>query len=296
MKRIPFFSILTLATAIWLLSACSKQSEFEYIDDVVVVPNDKEQPNVTVTDENGNETTLPQGSVIGVYVVDENGNVTLTQAEVGEDGNAVLPASAGGSMIAYSPYQEDWGEDAITTEPVFTVKEDQRSNDAFEACDLIVGTTAGVTRAPSEGGIAFRHMMAKVAIHVVDETGRVDLSHIGARLLGVYGSVKVNLAKQSVTTLEEDKLVIPMYSELTTDWRISSYAIVPPQSIADGTPFFVITLYGNPQTYPIPEAATLEGGKTYTINMRLTEHGLIPDGWYVTDWDEQSEQDIDINL
>ena len=36
-----------------LFSACSKQSEFEYIDEEV--ENTDEKPNVIVTDENGNE-------------------------------------------------------------------------------------------------------------------------------------------------------------------------------------------------------------------------------------------------
>lgn len=300
MKRFPFSShyikaVCALAGVLVLTAACSKQSEFEYVDDVVVVPEESEQPNVVVTDENGNEATLPTGSSIGVYVVDENGDVVYTEVEVDENGNAVLPASSeGGQVIAYTPYQEEWGDDAIFEEPEFTVVTDQTEMDAFTASDLMIGSTAGVTRAPAEGGISFNHMMAKVAIHVVDETGRVDLSHIAAGLLDVETSVRVNLPRQQVTTIEGHKADIPMYSEMTTDWRISSYAIVAPQAVSEGATFFTITLYGNRQTYPIPEAATLEGGKTYTINMRLTEHGLILDGWQVTDWDEESEQDLDI--
>lgn len=300
MKRSPFSScviktVCGLAGVLVLSAACSEPKEFEYVDDVVVVPEDSEHPNVVVTDENGNETTLPTGSAIGVYVVDENGNVVLTEVEVDEDGKAVLPASGeGGQVIAYTPYQEDWGDNAIFEEPVFTVETDQTELATFIASDFMIGSTAGVTRAVTEGGICFKHMMAKVAIHVVDETGRVDLSHIAAELLSVETSVQVNLPRQQVTTIEGEKADIPMFSEMTTDWRVSSYAIVAPQTVSDGATFFAIMLYGNRQTYPIPEAATLEGGKTYTINMRLTEHGLILDGWRVTDWEEENEQDINI--
>lgn len=277
-----------------LFSACSKQSEFEYIDEEVT--NTDESPNVTVTDENGNETTLTPGSTIGIYVVGEDGNVTLQQVEVDEDGNAILPSSNQGTVIAYTPWQEEWGDEALTSNPVFTVESDQTTQERFQASDLMIGSTSWTTRANGDESMTFHHMLAKVAIHIVDETGRVDLTRIGAELLDVCNSVHVDLAHQTVTSIEDARANIPMLSEMTTDWRISSYAIVAPQSVADGTKFFAVTLYSNRQEYPIPEAVTLEGGKTYTINMRLTKNGLIPDGWYITDWDDEGEKNIDIEL
>ena len=297
MRRIPSSSTIIQATCwltsvLMLFSACSKQSEFEYIDEEVI--NTDETPNVTVTDENGNETTLTPGSTIGIYVVGEDGNVTLQQVEVDENGNAILPTSNQGTVIAYTPYQEEWGEEALTSNPIFTVESDQTTQERFQASDLMIGSTNQTTRATSNESMTFHHTLARVAIHIVDETGRVDLTCIGAELLDVCNSVHVDLAHQAVTTIEDARANISMLSEMTTDWRISSYAIVAPQFVADGTEFFTVTLYGNCQKYPIPEAVTLEGGKTYTINMRLTEHGLLPDGWYITDWDGQEERDIDV--
>lgn len=299
MKRFPSHfmkAIYGLASVLVLSSACSKPQEFEYVDDAVVEPEDNDNPVVTVTDENGNQNTLPPGNTIGIYIVDGDGNVTLQQVVVGEDGNAVLPSSGQGTtVIAYTPYQEEWGNEVWVSNPEFSVREDQSKPEDYTASDLMIGTTStdAVTRA-AEGGLEFMHKMARVAIHVVDETGRVKLDHIHAELLGVETKVSVDLSHQQVTAIEGNKANIPMLSEMTTDWRISSYAIVAPQAIADGTPFYAITLYGNRQSYPIPEASTLEGGKTYTINLRLTGHGLIADGWRVTDWDEEDAQDIHI--
>ena len=297
MKRIPSSSsiiqaVCWLTSFLMLFSACSKQNEFEYIDEEVA--NTDERPNVTVTDENGSETTLTPGSTIGIYVVGEDGNVTLQRVEVDENGNAIIPASGQGAIIAYTPYQEDWGEEALTSNPVFTVENDQTTLERLRASDLMIGRTRQTTRAATDGSMTFLHMLSKVAIHIVDETGRVNLQAIAAELLGVNNSVTVDLVHQTVNNIEEERANIPMLSEMTTDWRISSYAIVAPQFVAEGTEFFAITLYGNRQTYPIPEAVTLEGGKTYTINMRLTEHGLLPVGWYITDWDEQEERNIDV--
>lgn len=297
MKRNPSLTRLVpaLACGLLLTTACHRQSEFEYIDEVVV-PESTDEPNVTVTDEDGNETTLPSGSTIGIYVIGEDGTVTLQQVEVDEDGNAILPATGEGqTVIAYTPYQEEWGDSALVTTPTFTVEPAQTTLETYAASDLLIGKTGETTRA-AEGGMTFQHTMAQVAIHVVDETGRVNLNHLNAELLDLEGSVSVELINQKVNTIPGNRKNIQMLSEMTTDWRISSYAIVAPQSVPEGTEFYAITLYGNRETYPIPQASELEGGKTYTINLRLTAHGLIADGWSITDWNTESEQDIDVKI
>ncbi|MBQ8657045.1 MAG: fimbrillin family protein [Prevotella sp.] len=278
---------------LFLWSACSKQDEFEYIDDTESATGGEA---VTATDENGNKVTLTPGSVIGIYVVGEDGSVILKQVVVDENGNAVLPAStAGNSIIAYTPYQEDWGDDALTSNPVFTVKSNQSTKELFAASDLMIGIRTETTRADNNtGGMVFHHMLAKVAVHIIDETGQVDLNRISAELLNVNNSVRVHLMEQKVSTIEEQRTNINMLAEMITDWRVSSYAIVAPQYIAEGSDFLAITLYGSKEIYPIPQAATLESGKTYTINMRLTEHGLMPDGWSITDWDEEGEENLNI--
>lgn len=300
MKRILSYSLLIAVLAgCMMMTACSEPNEFEYVDEEITADNGNDQPSVTVTDENGNTSTLPSGNTIGVYVVDGDGNVSLQQVEVDENGNTVLPASTEEStMIAYTPYQEEWGEDAIVNHPDFTVESNQSTEDAYNASDLMIGTTKteATTRATTNGSMTFRHMLAKVAIHIVDETGRVDLTRIAAELLYVKNCVTVDLAHQQVETKDDSQSNVQMCWEMTTDWRISYYAIVAPQAIAEGTDFFAVMLYGNREINPIPEAATLESGKTYTISMRLTEHGLIPEGWYITDWNEENERNIDINI
>ena len=301
MRRIPSSSPIIqaacwLTSVLMLFSACSKQSEFEYIDEAVETVQG--ETNVVVTDENGNKEAFASGSQIGIYVIAADGSVTYQMVEVDEDGNAALPTSSQGStIIAYTPYQEAWGEEAIMNNPVFTIQSDQSNEVAYDASDLMIGKS--VATAGTRGyynRMAFRHMLAKVAIHVVDETGRIDLKNIKAELLSVNNSVRVDLLHQSVSTIDDSRVNIQMLSEMTTDWRISSYAIVAPQDVAEGTTFFAITLYGNRQNYPIPQDCRLEGSKTYTINMRLTEYGLIPDGWYITDWEDEGEKNIDIEL
>ncbi|MBO5616071.1 MAG: fimbrillin family protein [Prevotella sp.] len=297
MKRTASFSqsaliACLLADVAWLLSACSKASEY-YEDET-----DKaiRSQAVIVTDENGNESTLTEGSTIGVYVMGEDGGISLHKVEVDEDGNAILPTfTQEETIIAYTPFQDEWGVDALTSNPIFTVKSDQSTQEQYDASDLMIASL-NPADAKDGNGLRFRHVLAKVAIHVIDETGRLELNQINVKLHTIKNSVWVDLLHQTVTTIPEQCSDILMLSKITTDWRISSYAIVAPQKIADGTTFLTVMLFGVNYTYPIPQASTLEAGKTYTINIRLTLNGLIPDGWSITDWDDEGEGNIDIEV
>ena len=274
-------------------TGCSKPQEFEYIDDITSSENGT---YIIVTDENGVPGDVSPGTTVGVYVVNEDGSVTYLTVEADENGNAILPTSAlGGNIVAYSPVQDEWGEAAYATPQMFTVKSDQSDEANYIASDLMMGSSATATRS-EQSVMTFRHMMAKVAIHIIDEIGRTDLSQMEAELIAQKSAVMVDLARQSVATVRDLQTNVVMLSKMTTDWRVSSYAIVAPQTVTDGTPFFAVTLYGTRQTYTVPQDAVLEGGKTYTINMRLTEYGLIPDGWYITDWDDVGESMINIEI
>ncbi len=272
-----------------LICACSKAEEFIYVDEQVIT---EDGSGITVTDENGNVSLLPSGTVIGVYVVDEDGNVSMLEVEVDEDGNAILPASAGSTVIAYSPYQEDWGEDALTQAQLFEVSGDQRSEADFVNSDLMIGSTGSVTRS-GDGAMNFVHMLCKVAVHVVDETGRLDLSGIQLELLNVNNNVEVDLLHQSVATIDNERKDIYMRTETTTDWRVSSYAIVAPQTVGEGADFFAVTLFGERQVYALPQESALEGGKMFSVTVRLTEHGLIFEGGYIRDWTDGGEEDLE---
>ena len=86
-----------------------------------------------------------------------------------------------------------------------------------------------------------------------------------------------------------------MLPETASDWRYTCSAIVAPQSLKQGTPFFSVTLSGDsPQVFGLPEDASLESGSTFTLNLRLTQQGLIPNGWSVTDWEYGEDQSISI--
>lgn len=276
---------LLLAGVVGVAAGCHKRIEFEYIDE-----EEESQSVVVQTDENGLESALPAGADLGVYLVGGDGNVSLSHVLVGEDGTAVLPAvAAGESLIVYSPYQEDWGVEAYYSNPVFAVAQDQSTAEAYASSDLMMGVYSPETRAEGPE-ITFSHMLSKIAVNIIDDIGLSDLNKVEVSLVGAYTSVTVDLPHQEVRTVEIRRSDIRMYSHTASDWRISSLAIVAPHDLVAATPLVSVNLYGDhPQVFLLPEDVHLAGGSTYSVNIRLTQQGLIPDGWSITDWDDQGE-------
>lgn len=293
MKYFPSISQYKL-TSVWLtaclmlLSACSDSKEFVYIDE-----DEDGEVTLTLMDTNGNTNVIPSGSQVGVYMVGDDGAVTFQQVGVGGDGTLILPASARGQQLyVYSPYQEDWGTDALSDTQLFQVLSDQSTLSSFQASDLMIGSLGNSNGTYTS--MTFSHLMAKVVIHIIDESGLVDMSQVSAELLNVYNCANIDIKNATATTIEDEKTNIQMYPELSTDWRLSTSAILPSQTITAGTDFFAITVYGVRQTYSLTEDTVLKSGQTFTLNIRLTDQGVILDGSYVTDWEEDSEKTIEI--
>ena len=283
-------SICMLVSLLLLSASCSKSDDYEYIDDT---QQEKGKVTPRVTDASGKETLLTANSEMGVYVTNGDGDVTLLTLSVGTDGSIVLPPETEGeSMIAYLPFQEEWGDNALTETKQFTVKEDQSTIDDFNQSDLIIGTMNGVTRAV--GSMTFTHMMAQVLIHIVDATGTNDFENCSVMLHDVNSSVNVRLSEQSVSTVGDVRDDIKMLTSSVSDYRLSVKAIVAPQEIEAGTRFIVFTNGGYSTRCSIPQIADMKSGMTYIVNMRLTKKGLEFVGSKINDWTEEEEDELTI--
>lgn len=281
-------------TSLWLLgllvtcASCSDPKEFEYNDDDY---NTEERVIVNVTDPNGEEEAITAGTKMAAYVMGDDGTYQLVMVEVGKDGSFVLPTSAQ-QIVAYSPIQEEWGIEAMTEPQLFTVLSDQTTEENYEESDLMIGTM-GLMRSTTQN-IQFTHMLAKIVIHIMDETGANDFEQCGITLRDMNNTVLVDLTKQAVTTAEDAVADIKMLPYSVTDHRISLRAIVAPQTKLAGDQFIVFTNDGRGIRYSIPQDALLQGGKTYSFSMRLTESGLVFDGSSISDWKDEGEYAIDI--
>lgn len=289
-SRVGQISLL-LAFLLLLCASCSKSEDYVYVDDTM---NDSGKVAAKVIDANGEEIPLTADSQLGVYVTDSNGDVSFLTITVGKDGTVVLPASfLNQKMVAYLPYQEEWGDDALKETKLFTVKEDQSTLSGYVASDLMIGSNA-ITRATSASGLNFSRMLAQVIINIVDATGSNDFYDCGVSLHDVGNTVAVVLSEQSVSTVKDMKGNVSMLPVVVSDYRLSVKAIVAPQEIYGGERFIVFNNGGYSRRYAIPQTADLQGGKTYTINMRLTTTGLEFVGSSVTDWDEVGDVSLEI--
>lgn len=278
----------------WLLglllicASCSDPKEFEYVDEDL---STEERVIINVTDPNGEGETIPAGTKVAVYMMGEDGTYQLVEVVVGKDGSFVLPTAAQ-QVIAYSPQQDNWGMDALEEPQLFSVQSDQTTEENYEESDFMIGTL-GQMRSTTQN-MQFTHMLAKIVIHIMDETGANDFEQCGITLRDMRNTVWVDLSKQAVTTVEDAEADIKMQPYSVTDHRISLRAIVAPQTKLTGDKFIVFSNAGHGIRYAIPQDAELQGGKTYSFSMRLTESGLVFDGSSISDWKNEGEYAIDI--
>ena len=283
-------------TSFWLLgllltcASCSDPKEFEYNDDDY---NTEEKVVVNVTDPNGEEEAITAGTKMAAYVMGEDGTYELVEVVVGQDGSFVLPTSAQ-QIVAYSPIQEEWGIEAMTEPQLFSVQSDQTTEENYEESDLMIGTL-GLMRSTTQN-MQFTHKLAKIVIHIMDETGANDFEQCGITLRDMNNTVWVDLSKQAITTVEDAVADIKMLAYSVTDHRISLRAIVAPQTKLAGDQFIVFINGEHGIRYSIPQDAELQGGKTYSFSMRLTESGLVYEGSSISDWKDEGENELDIKV
>lgn len=281
-------TVLALSSLLLLSSACSSTAEYVYIDDT---DDGSNKVTLTVSDTNGNISSLATGSPLGVYVVNDDESVSFVKVEVRQDGTFILPTSAlARRLVAYFPYQESWGADALKVPQSFSVVADQTTVEAYNASDLMMGASD----INSDSGVQLVHMLAQVVIHIVDETGSNDFENCGMTLREMNDAVIVDLSNHSVTTEPSSVSDIKMLPYVVTDHRLSLKAIVAPQTKEAGDRFLVFTNNGYPRRYSIPQDADMQAGKTYTFSMRMTEEGLEFVGSSISDWEEEDEHSIDI--
>lgn len=283
-----------LAISTWSLSACGSTSEEYQWENWDESDSDF---SVSVEAEDGGTEPLKPGSTLGVYIQESDGQVSFATAEVDKNGRAVLPPSAlTGQIIAYTPVQATWGSEAFTVAPKFYVKSDQSAQEDYDASDLMVGKTKAATTRNNTLELSLRHVLARVVIHVIDETGMHDFSTSSTMLLRMSNTVGVDLQEQATKTVENAVADINMLKFNATDRRISMTAIVAPQSKSEGDEFFELIVPGSRHICCFPSAAELEAGQTFVYQMRYTEDGPMLDCSFITKWEagDDSEAIFDI--
>lgn len=255
--------------------------------------------------EDGGTTQAPQGSSLGYFLVGENGSSLSSNGmlTVGQDGSLQLSENAltteqTYTFYSYSPYNTFW-DDALTNDVQFDVNTDQQSDDGNNASNLL---RAQATLSSGSTQVVFRHMLAAIVIHIVDQTGNCDLSSqtraaessAGVVLRDMQTSVMFNLREGTVTTIPNITSDIQAMTIDCNERRLSATAIVAPQQKSQGDTFVILRTNGSRYSFAMLKTEEMQSGNTYTYRFELTDNGLVYLGSYITDW-VSGVEDVELN-
>lgn len=282
--------MLMLVLSVGMLASCEDNgwdSAGEVLQkNPILLAGDIEQVAISRVNDNG----FCNGDVMGVYIVDYQGNQPGTLLNSGNRGNNIrhtYDESANKWNSAYDVYWKDknthidvYGyypfsspDDVNAYE--FEVKKDQsKEADAegmggYEASDFLWGKAADV--APTERVIRLpmKHRMSSAKITLVEGEGFSDGEWASLEksvlVKGVKQNAKINLATGEVvaTGTVAATGMIPYKKE---DYF---RAIVVPQTVSAGTVLFSMTVNGFPYTFKKEENFAYISGKMHNFSIKV---------------------------
>ena len=237
-----------------------------------------------------NDSGFCDGDVMGVYIVDYEGNNPGTLQVSGNRGDNVRHTFDEENykwnsaydlywkdkhthidVYGYYPYGSPESVDAYS----FTVQRDQSTASAegelggYEASDFLWGKVADVAPTTSVIRLPMQHRMANARVTLVEGTGfaagewaQTDKIVLAANLVR---EASINLADGTVTPAGEVEQTMTVPSRNGDEWR----AIVVPQTVPSGATLFSITIGGVPYKFSKNEAFTYVAGKMNNFSIRV---------------------------
>ena len=245
-----------------------------------------DQLAVTRVNDNG----FCDGDVMGVYIVDYEGNEPGTLRVSGNRGDNVRHTFNEADYSWTSAYDLYWKDkhtpidvygyypygspESIDAYP-FTVQRDQSTESAdgemggYETSDFLWGKVANVAPTTSVIRLPLSHRMANARVTLVEGTGfasgewaQTDKIVLAANLVR---EATINLADGTVTPTGDVEQTMTVPSRNGDEWR----AIVVPQTVASGATLFSITIGGVPYKFSKNEAYTYVAGKMNNFSIRV---------------------------
>lgn len=246
-----------------------------------------------------NDDGFAHGDVMGVYIVDYQGNNPGTLLSKGNRGDNVRHTFDENAYRWNSAYDLYWKDkhtriDVYGYYPVaspedvnsfpFTVQYDQSKMPEdgtmgnYEASDFLWGKTGGVEPTTSVIRLPLSHRMANARVTLVEGSGFADGEWADTKkqvlVSNTIQSSVIDLSTGMVTPTGDvgANSIIP--SNRGDEWR----AIVVPQSIAAGTQMFSITIGGIPYKFTKNENFEYVAGKMNNFSIRVDKK--TPQGQY----------------
>ncbi len=237
-----------------------------------------------------NDSGFCDGDVIGVYIVDYNGNTPGTLLPSGNRGDNVrhtFDESANKWNSAYDIYWKDkhtpidvygyypYGSPENIDAYPFTVEHDQSTVSeggamgGYEASDFLWGKVENVAPTTNVIRLPMKHRMANARITLVEGTGFASgewaQTEKNILVANLVREATINLADGTVTPTGGIEKTATVPSNNGNEWR----AIVIPQTVQAGTTLFSITVGGTPYKFTKNEDLTYVAGKMNNFTIRV---------------------------
>ncbi len=245
-----------------------------------------------------NDDGFADGDVMGVYIVDYEGNVPGTLKDSGNRGDNVRHTFDEANYRWNSAYDLYW-KDKHTSIDVygyypfgspddvssyrFTVRTNQARTYSdgtmgdYEASDFLWGKVTGVAPTTNVIRLPMTHRMANARVTLVEGNGFAEgeWAQLEKQVLvaNTMQDAVIDLATGTVTPCGEVGVSSIIPSKRGDEWR----AIVVPQTIPSGTTMFSITLGGIPYKFVKNEAFEYIPGKMNNFSIRVDKKEMSGD-------------------
>lgn len=290
MKRVRHTLLYLLAAGAMLLTGCSDDffgdKTEQHDSNRIQLSGDIDQLAVTRVNDNG----FCNGDVMGVYIVDYEGNKPGTLKVNGNRGDNVRHTFDEPNYKWNSAYDLFWKDkhthiDVYGYYPFanpesiedyqFEVQKDQSKATengemgGYEASDFLWGKVADVAPTTSVIRLPMAHRMSNARVTLIQGSGFAEDEWANLEKIVLTANVarkaSINLSTGEIKTAGavENTMTIP--SRTNDEWR----TIVVPQTVAAGTTLFSITIGGVPYKFTKNEALTYVSGKMMNFGIKV---------------------------
>ena len=290
MKRVKHTLLYLLAVGAMLLTGCSDDffgdKTEQHDSNRIQLSGDIDQLAVTRVNDNG----FCNGDVMGVYIVDYEGNKPGTLKVNGNRGDNVRHTFDEPNYKWNSAYDLFWKDkhthiDVYGYYPFanpesiedyqFEVQKDQSKATengemgGYEASDFLWGKVSDVTPTTSVIRLPMAHRMSNARVTLIQGSGFAEGEWANLEKIVLTANVarkaSINLSTSEIKTAGSAESTMTIPSRTNDEWR----TIVVPQTVAAGTTLFSITIGGVPYKFTKNEALTYVAGKMMNFGIKV---------------------------
>ena len=252
----------------------------------IQLSGDIDQLAITRVNDNG----FCNGDVMGVYIVDYEGNNPGTLKVSGNRGDNVRHTFDEPNYKWSSAYDLYWKDkhthiDVYGYYPFanpesiedyqFEVQKDQSTTTAegemggYEASDFLWGKVPDVAPTTSVIRLPLAHRMSNARVTLIQGSGFADGEWANTKKIVLTANVarkaSINLSTGEIKAAGSAESTMTIPSRVNDEWR----TIVVPQTVAAGTTLFSITIGGVPYKFAKNEALTYVAGKMMNFGIKV---------------------------